>query len=136
MQKNTVAWLQVCSPVLRLVTWERLDCEGRQKGQAVRIPNSQSTMRRGLNVNVSSHVKPKYKAVICSPSWWRCWLLNSSMKTHRGSKLWKFSPKLWSRITTFSLRFGNFLVLRICQWRKLGTYIESYLYKEQEYDGF
>lgn len=69
MQENTVAWLQVFSPALRLVTWERLDCEGRQKGQAVRIPNSQSTTRRGLNVNVSSDVKPEYKAVICGTSW-------------------------------------------------------------------
>jgi len=136
MQKNTVAWLQVCRPFLRLVTWERLDCEGRQKGQAVRIPNSQSTMRRGLNVNVSSNVKPEYKAVICGPSWWHCWLLNSSMKTHGGSRTWKFSSKVWGRITTLSLRFGNFLILRICQWWKLNTYIKSYLYKGQEYDGF
>ena len=86
-------------------------------------------MRRGLNVNVSSDVKPEYKAVICGPSWWRRWLLNSSTKTHGESKVWKFSSKVWSSITTFLLRFGNFLVLRMCQWRKLNTYIKIYLYR-------
>ncbi|KAJ4441808.1 hypothetical protein ANN_11667 [Periplaneta americana] len=36
---------------------------GRWKGQAVRIPNSQSTMPRGPNVNISSDVRPDYSAV-------------------------------------------------------------------------